>query len=196
MTTRRPLTHPSRASILEAACRRFARRGYEGVSVREIAADCGVNLPSIYHFYGNKAALYDASRDAVLQRLTDALDAALDRARGGIPRDRAFVVALRRQLSRDEQLLPFLESRHPPAAVPGTPLGAAFERFAALLAGSAGEPVEAARRAAALVLGLAIGCEIAARLMPASPVGERTLQDEAQVIHDCAVAAAGPARGR
>src|SRR5512143_4020423 len=56
---------PTREVILDAAERRFAERGFAGVSVREIAGDAGLkNQASLYHHFKNKKALYEA----VLQR--------------------------------------------------------------------------------------------------------------------------------
>jgi len=55
----------TRDVILDAAERRFAERGFAGVSVREIASDAGLkNQASLYHHFKNKKALYEA----VLQR--------------------------------------------------------------------------------------------------------------------------------
>ncbi len=51
----------TRDVILDAAERRFADRGFDGVSVREIAADAGLkNQASLYHHFRNKKALYEA----------------------------------------------------------------------------------------------------------------------------------------
>jgi len=55
----------TRDVILDAAERRFAERGFAGVSVREIAADAGLkNQASLYHHFKNKKELYEQ----VLQR--------------------------------------------------------------------------------------------------------------------------------
>ena len=52
---------PTRDLILDAAERRFAERGFAGVSVREIATDAGLkNQASLYHHFRNKRALYEA----------------------------------------------------------------------------------------------------------------------------------------
>ncbi len=52
---------PTRQAILDAAERRFAERGFSGVSVREIAAEVGLkNQASLYHYFRNKRALYEA----------------------------------------------------------------------------------------------------------------------------------------
>jgi len=54
-------TRSTRDIILDAAERRFAERGFAGVSVREIAADAGLkNQASLYHHFKNKRALYEA----------------------------------------------------------------------------------------------------------------------------------------
>jgi AcrR family transcriptional regulator len=51
----------TRDVILDAAERRFAERGFAGVSVREIAGDAGLkNQASLYHHFKNKKALYEA----------------------------------------------------------------------------------------------------------------------------------------
>lgn len=65
-TARRPReVRSTRDVILDAAERRFAERGFAGVSVREIAGDAGLkNQASLYHHFKNKKALYEA----VLQR--------------------------------------------------------------------------------------------------------------------------------
>jgi AcrR family transcriptional regulator len=51
----------TRNLILDAAERRFAERGFSGVSVREIAADAGLkNQASLYNHFDNKRAIYEA----------------------------------------------------------------------------------------------------------------------------------------
>jgi len=55
------VARPTRDVILDAAERRFAERGFAGVSVREIAGDAGLkNQASLYHHFKNKKALYEA----------------------------------------------------------------------------------------------------------------------------------------
>jgi AcrR family transcriptional regulator len=59
--TRRRAANSTRDVILDAAGRRFAERGFAGVSVREIAADAGLkNQASLYHHFRDKRALYEA----------------------------------------------------------------------------------------------------------------------------------------
>ena len=51
----------TRDVILDAAERRFAERGFAGVSMREIAAEAGLrNQASLYHHFRDKRALYEA----------------------------------------------------------------------------------------------------------------------------------------
>jgi AcrR family transcriptional regulator len=60
-TPRRRASNSTRDVILVAAGRRFAERGFAGVSVREIAADAGLkNQASLYHHFRDKRALYEA----------------------------------------------------------------------------------------------------------------------------------------
>jgi AcrR family transcriptional regulator len=74
----------TRTRILDRAERMFARRGYRGVSVRELARACGVRPFTIAHHFGSKPKLYQAvlSRwdDEVLRRLGAAVTAEGDLA--------------------------------------------------------------------------------------------------------------------
>jgi AcrR family transcriptional regulator len=51
----------NRQRILDAARERFMRHGYEGATVRAIAADAGVDVAMVYYFFGNKEGLFTAS---------------------------------------------------------------------------------------------------------------------------------------
>jgi AcrR family transcriptional regulator len=51
----------TREAILAAARRRFAERGYDGATIRGIAADAGVDPALVHHFYGSKEALFAAA---------------------------------------------------------------------------------------------------------------------------------------
>lgn len=50
----------TRTRILDRAERLFARRGYRGVSVRELSRACGVRPFTIQHHFGSKPKLYQA----------------------------------------------------------------------------------------------------------------------------------------
>jgi AcrR family transcriptional regulator len=51
----------NRQRILDAARERFMRDGYEGATVRAIAADAGVDVAMVYYFFDNKEGLFTAS---------------------------------------------------------------------------------------------------------------------------------------
>lgn len=66
----------SRSAFLEAALHCFAQRGFEGTSIRDIAAEAGRNSSLISHHFGSKEGLYEA----VFRRVLAARKAALARA--------------------------------------------------------------------------------------------------------------------
>lgn len=76
----------SRDRILDAAEALFARRGYAGVGMREVAESAGLGKSSLFHHFSGKAELYVEVAARLLagfeQRLTRAL------AEGGDPRTR------------------------------------------------------------------------------------------------------------
>ena len=50
----------TREKILDEALRLFARRGYDAVSVTEIADAVGIKAPSLYKHYSSKRAIFDS----------------------------------------------------------------------------------------------------------------------------------------
>ena len=62
-TGRRPGDSGSREAILAAARDLFAEHGYEGASMRAIAASAGVDAALVVHFFGSKANLLAAAID-------------------------------------------------------------------------------------------------------------------------------------
>lgn len=43
--------------IYQVACRLFAHRGFDGVSMRDIAAECGVSKATLYHYFPDKDSI-------------------------------------------------------------------------------------------------------------------------------------------
>jgi len=43
--------------IYEVACRQFALRGFDGVSMRDIAAECGISKATLYHYFPDKDSI-------------------------------------------------------------------------------------------------------------------------------------------
>lgn len=49
---------PTREKLLEVATQQFADVGFEATTMRTIASRAGVTLPTVYHYFGDKANLY------------------------------------------------------------------------------------------------------------------------------------------
>ena len=61
---RRPGNQDTRASILDAARRTFAEKGFDKASIRAIAGDAGVDPALVHHYFGTKEQLFLAVMDA------------------------------------------------------------------------------------------------------------------------------------
>lgn len=62
--TRRPRNaEATRDAILQAAIRGFARAGYDGIGVREIAGDAGVTAMLVNRYFGSKQGLFAEAVD-------------------------------------------------------------------------------------------------------------------------------------
>jgi TetR/AcrR family transcriptional regulator len=67
----------SRDKILEVAEALYARRGFAGVGMREVAEAAGLGKSSLFHHFRSKVQLYLAVLERVLGRLDDRLTAVL-----------------------------------------------------------------------------------------------------------------------
>ncbi|HEY8515255.1 MAG TPA: TetR/AcrR family transcriptional regulator [Candidatus Binatia bacterium] len=76
----------SRERILDAAEALFAKRGYAGVGLREVAEVVGLGKSSLFHHFKNKPQLYAAVCARILRRIEERLMRAL--AAGGTPVER------------------------------------------------------------------------------------------------------------
>ncbi len=63
MSGRRAGDSGTREAILAAARRRFADNGYDGATIRGIAADAGVDPALVHHFHGTKERLFAAAME-------------------------------------------------------------------------------------------------------------------------------------
>jgi len=61
---RRPGNQDTRSSILEAARRTFAEKGFDKASIRAIAAGAEVDPALVHHYFGTKEKLFLASMNA------------------------------------------------------------------------------------------------------------------------------------
>src|SRR5512146_1710691 len=80
-----------RSQLIEVGRGVFARRGYEGTSVEEIAERAHVSKPIVYEHFGGKEGLYavivDREMEYVVRRITEAITT-------GTPRERIEQAAL------------------------------------------------------------------------------------------------------
>jgi AcrR family transcriptional regulator len=60
-TGRRPGQTETREHILAAARNQFGERGYDGATIRGIAAEAGVNPALVHHFFGSKEQVFAAA---------------------------------------------------------------------------------------------------------------------------------------
>ena len=65
----------SRQAVLDSACALFGEKGYANTSLEEIAAHSGLTIRPIYHYFGNKKALFAAVNEVMEQRIVDSLQA-------------------------------------------------------------------------------------------------------------------------
>jgi len=70
----------TRRRLLYAGRRRFALHGYERTTLRQIAADAGVNLALIKRYFGSKEGLFEAALAAAPEQLAELDDIAGDQA--------------------------------------------------------------------------------------------------------------------
>jgi len=77
---------PSRDKILDCAEALFARRGFAGIGLSEVAERVGLGKSSLFHHFRSKAQLYAAVMARILARIESALTATL--AAGGPPAER------------------------------------------------------------------------------------------------------------
>lgn len=143
------LTRPERqASILRGASQAFARTGFAGTSMDDVAAACGVSKLILYRHFESKEDLYRAVLQRVFERHGEELAKGLDRgpARGLGMRtlltvareDEAGFTLLWRHASREPQFADYVHELRESAAEAtaallrlGT-LDAPFDRWAAL----------------------------------------------------------------
>jgi AcrR family transcriptional regulator len=71
-----------RTRLLRVAMRQIADKGFDGVTVRSIAAEAGVTAGLIKHHFGSKEGLRDAVDALFLQRSGAALERAIDATEG------------------------------------------------------------------------------------------------------------------
>jgi TetR/AcrR family transcriptional regulator len=69
-----PVSTPALERILGAAERLFAERGFDSVSMSDVARDAGVCKANVFHHFASKHALYEAVLGASCARLRDEME--------------------------------------------------------------------------------------------------------------------------
>lgn len=158
----RPLDPSRRDSILEAARRLFAEKGYGTTSVATIAAECGLPVGSVYTYFSGKEAILAS----VIEEGWRDFEAALSEGLARSPHPEYRLVFLVREalpsLYRDLELISILLAEGSGVAK----LGEKLDRLAGLVEESLPAPgrdiaVGVVRTAIAVVL---LGCLDTARL--------------------------------
>ncbi|WP_433200068.1 TetR/AcrR family transcriptional regulator [Dactylosporangium sp. CS-047395] len=75
----------TRESILHVAVGLFARHGFAAVSLRQVAESAGVDVATVHHHTGGKAALYDACFGLIYETERSYLASTLTDARLALP---------------------------------------------------------------------------------------------------------------
>ncbi len=68
--------------IMDVAEELFSQRGYDGVSLRQIATGAGIREPGLYNHFSSKAALYEAVLSRALNPMAEAISRQLAQASG------------------------------------------------------------------------------------------------------------------
>jgi AcrR family transcriptional regulator len=96
----------TRAELIEAAGRVFARRGFHGASIQEIARDAGYSTGAIYWHFSGKDDLFLAVYEAYAMSRVREFEEIHERAQGELPqRTRAYADQWMARLRRDPQFI-------------------------------------------------------------------------------------------
>jgi len=80
-TPRTPKSEATRQRILAAALRIFRQRGFDAVTMREVAAEAGVAVGAAYYYFDSKDAIVMAFYEQSQNEMAPVLDAILTRSR-------------------------------------------------------------------------------------------------------------------
>jgi len=78
--------------IIGIACRLFARRGYEGTSLRDIAEEAKITKAALYYHFPNKEALYHRIVLDSLRALIDSVREEVDAVQAPLEKVRQFML--------------------------------------------------------------------------------------------------------
>jgi AcrR family transcriptional regulator len=82
-----------RETILAAAARLFAEKGYAQTSLQDLASAIGVSKAAIYHYYQSKQEIFEAIVVNLLERLYIAVEQRVAQTQGSVERIREALAA-------------------------------------------------------------------------------------------------------
>ena len=135
-----PRPHPrgepadTRGAVLAAARRQFARRGYDGASIRAITKDAHANLGAVTYHFGSKRALYEAVLDQVLSPLGSRIDRAVSQPGSALDRVDGTVRALFEHLGENPDMPQLMLQEIAAGKTPPPPVARTLGAISGLLA--------------------------------------------------------------
>lgn len=91
--TRRRSASVRQEQLIEIAIRFFAKKGYEGTSLRDIAEEARITKAALYYHFPNKEALYERIVVSSMQALLDDVSKAVNAAPDAEAKVRRFMLA-------------------------------------------------------------------------------------------------------
>ncbi|MEW1776036.1 TetR family transcriptional regulator [Streptomyces sp. NPDC086777] len=180
----------TRRALLLAARTRFTRLGYDRTTLRDVAADAGVNLALIKRYFGSKEGLFKAALASTPRFLG---------GDGEFPRDRA---ALAEALSRQLAAGAWAEFGEHPVLMLLRDSGdeqvtemrrRALEEFGRqVLEASGGRPAPDARLRAELLVALGVGVAVLRSAVGLRPLADATPEDLLGPLRDVVEGLLGP----
>jgi AcrR family transcriptional regulator len=103
-TASTPRGDDRQAQLLRIACRFFARYGYKGTSLRDIAQEAQITKAALYYHFPNKNTLYERIVLEGLRVLVEEVTEATGRAPTALEKVRTFMLTTARIYVRDPDL--------------------------------------------------------------------------------------------
>ena len=95
--------------IIDKSIPLFARSGYAGVSMRDIAKSVGISGAALYHHYPDKQSLYVAVMGHAFSDKASGIQSALDNSGTSEQRLERFVISFTKQMANDPDFRALLQ---------------------------------------------------------------------------------------
>ena len=95
--------------IIDKSIPLFARSGYAGVSMRDIAKSVGISGAALYHHYPDKQSLYVAVMGHAFSDKASSIQSALDNSGTSEQRLERFVISFTKQMANDPDFRALLQ---------------------------------------------------------------------------------------